>query len=70
MQQKSLKVRRSELTVNKPTTVAFRLPTQVKEALHSLATSRGETMAEFCEKLVIRELRREGVEIILTTKLV
>jgi predicted DNA-binding protein len=58
------------LTVHKGATVAFRLPAEVKAALHELATSKGQTMAEFCEKLVVRELQREGIEIVITAKLV
>jgi hypothetical protein len=66
--EKQISIRK--LTVHKSSTVAFRLPSQVKDALHELAVSRGETMAQLCEKLVVRELQREGIEIVITAKLV
>lgn len=59
-----------ELMIKKNATVAFRLHEKVKEALAEAAAAKNMTMAEYCEKLVMRELKREGVTISATVNLI
>lgn len=57
------------LIVRRDAVVAFRLPKAVKEAFNDYAIRQNTTITDLCEKLVLRELKREGIEISATVKL-
>lgn len=60
----------SFIKLQKDTTYITRMNSRIKGAFAKLAEKKGLTMAEYFQRLIIKELQKEGVEVTIEVKVI